>query len=167
MVWTTVAKPFGAGPALLAFLLVGLACPAHSADSGSLGVFAVVPSKNNCKFTGGAITLNFGNIDPASPANATASATSAFTCNGSAPLATFFISAGDGLYSSGPGARRMQHTAFPGEFLAYALSLSPTSATVPKGVAQTLTVTGTIQPFEFQNARAGGYLDTVVITLTP
>lgn len=61
----------------------------------------------------------------------------------------------------------MQHTAFPGEFLAYALSLSPTSATVPKGVAQTLTVTGTIQPFEFQNARAGGYLDTLVITLTP
>ena len=51
--------------------------------------------------------------------------------------------------------------------MAYSLSLTPTSATVPRGVDQTLTVTGTIQPFEFQNVRAGTYQDTVVITLTP
>lgn len=147
--------------------LVGLAGASHAAGSGSLGVSAVVPSKSNCKFNAGALVLDFGTIDPASGANATATATKTFRCNGSAPIATFSISAGDGLYSTGPGVRRMRHSTVPTEFMAYAISLSPTSASVPKGVDQVLTVTGTIQPFEFQNVRAGLYQDTVVITLAP
>ena len=61
----------------------------------------------------------------------------------------------------------MQHTTIATEFLPYSLSLSPTSATVLRLVEQTLTVTGTIQPFQFQNAASGVYRDTVVITLTP
>lgn len=140
---------------------------AQAAGNSSMAVSAVIVSKSNCKFSSGTMALNFGNVDPASTVNATASTSTGFTCNGSAPMATFFISAGDGLYSTGPGARRMQHATVATEFMAYSLSLSPTSATVPKGSAQTLTVTGTIQPFEFQNVRAGTYQDTVVITLTP
>lgn len=147
--------------------LIGLAGQVHAAGSGSLGVSAVVPSKSNCKFNAGALVLDFGTIDPASGSNATATATKTFRCNGSAPIATFSISANDGLYSSGPGARRMRHSSVITEFMAYAVSLSPTSASVPKGVDQTLTVTGTIQPFQFQDVRAGLYQDTVVITLAP
>jgi spore coat protein U-like protein len=153
------------------FLLILLCIGSHQfaqAASGSLAVSAFVPSQSNCKFSNGALTLDFGQIDPSSLVDTTASVTKTFTCNGSAPMATFSISADDGLHSIGVGARRMQHaTAAPSEFMAYGLSLSPASATVPKGVAQTLTVTGTIQPFQFQNARAGAYSDTVIITLTP
>lgn len=160
-------KPsFRARLPLLALFLAGLANFAQ-AGNGSMAVSAVVPSKNNCKFDAGAAILPFGNIDPSSVSNAIATMTRTFSCNGAAPLATFSISAGDGLHATGPGARRMQHTTIPTEFMAYALSLSPASATVSKGSVQTLTVTGTIQPFEFQNVRAGAYQDTVVITLAP
>jgi spore coat protein U-like protein len=154
-------------PLLALMLLAGVSGCAQAADTGSMAVSAVVPSKSNCKFSSGSMTLDFGNVDPASTIDATATASAGFTCNGSAPLATFFISAGDGLYSTGPGARRMRHTTVATEFMAYSLALSPTSATVAKGSAQTLTVTGTIQPFQFQNVFAGAYQDTVVITLTP
>lgn len=140
---------------------------AHASGTGAVGVAAVVPSKNNCKFNGSALTLDFGSIDPASASNATASATLTFVCNGAASLATFFISANDGLYASSVGARRMRHATATLEFLPYSLTLSPTSATVAKGVNQTLTVTGTIQPFQFQNAQGGAYQDTVTLTISP
>lgn len=151
-------------PALLA---AGGSTAACAAGSGTLAVSAVVPSKNSCKFNSNALTLNFGSINPASSANATALATIVFRCTGSSANATFFISAGNGLHASGPGARRMQNTTIATEFLPYALGLSPSSATVPKNTDQTLTVTGTIQPFEFQNVSAGSYRDTVVLTITP
>jgi spore coat protein U-like protein len=148
-------------------LLAGMANLALAAGNAPMTVSAVVPSKSNCKFGAGALTLPFGSIDPASLANAPASASVSFTCNGNAALATFSITAGNGLYSTGPGLRRMRHATILTEYLPYAISLSPVSATVPKGSAQTLTVTGTIQPFEFQNVAAGAYQDTVVITLAP
>lgn len=151
---------------LLAAGLAGAAA-AQAAGSSAMTVSAVVLSKSNCKFSGGAMILDFGTLNPASSANATASASIGFSCNGSAPMATFAISAGNGLHSSGPGARRMRHATVATEFIAYSISLSPTSATVPKGVAQTLTVAGTIAPGAFQNATVGTYSDTVVITLTP
>lgn len=160
-------SPFRKRLALIALLLSAMCACAQAAGNGSVAVSAVVPSKSNCKFSSGTLALAFGTVNPASTVNATAAATTTFTCNGSAPMATFSIGAGDGLHPSGPGARRLQHASFPAEFMAYSLSLSPTSATVPKGAVQTLTVTGTIQPFEFQNVRAGAYQDTVVITLTP
>jgi len=153
--------------ALVGGLVACAATVALGAENRDLGVSAVVPSASNCKFNNGAVALDFGTIDPASGSNATATATKTFKCGGSAANATFSISAGDGLHSSGPGARRMQHTTDATEFMAYSLSLSPTSATVPKNVDQTLTITGTIQPFEFQNVRAGTYQDTVVISITP
>ena len=78
----------------------------RAADNVSVVVSAVVPSKNNCKFSSGTLALPFGNVDPASVVNATASASTIFRCNGSAPLATFSITIGDGLYPT-PGSRRM------------------------------------------------------------
>lgn len=151
------------GAALLAAAVVA----AH-ADSASITVTAVVLSKSNCKFSGGgAMTLAFGTINPSSASNATATATRNFSCNGSAPNATFLISAGDGLYASTPGVRRMRHGTTLTEYMTYGLALSPTSATVPKGSTQTLTVTGTLTPTDFGNVLSGSYSDTVAITLTP
>jgi spore coat protein U-like protein len=113
------------------------------------------------------MTLAFGTIDPGATSNYTATATRNFVCNGSAPNATFLITAGDGLYASTPGVRRMRHGTTLTEYMTYGLSLSPAAATVPKGVTQTLTVTGTLTPTDFGNVLAGGYSDTVAITLNP
>lgn len=148
-------------------LMLAASLTAQAAGSSSLAVSAVLLSKSNCKFAAGAMVLDFGTLNPSSTSNATATATKGFSCEGAAPIATFTISAGNGLHSTGPGARRLQHATLATEFMAYALTLSPTSATVLKGSAQTLTVTGTIVPADFQNSPAGVYSDTVIITLTP
>lgn len=149
--------------ALLAACTPGL----QAADGGVLAVSALVVSKSNCKFNAGAMVLDFGNIDPAGGADVTATATKTFSCGGSAPDATFVISAGNGLYfDTGSLTRRMQHSGGAAH-LPYSLTLSPTTATVPKNAIQTLTVTGKITQAAFQNALLGSYSDTVTITLTP
>jgi spore coat protein U-like protein len=159
-------NPRKAARAVLSLVLAAFGGAAQ-AESATMTVSAVIPSKNVCKFSGGTLALPFGTIDPATGSNINATATMGFTCNGSSPFATFGISAGDGLYSSGPSARRMQHQTLAGTFLPYSLTWTPTAATVPKGSAQVLTVTGTLQPSNFQSALPGNYQDTVVLTLTP
>jgi len=65
------------------------------------------------------------------------------------------------------GARRMQHASLAAEFLPYDLAVSPSTGSIAKNAQQTITITGTVKPTGFQNAAAGGYSDTVAITLTP
>lgn len=151
---------------LLLYLAALLGGSVH-ADNASLSVSAVIPTKNTCKFNASNLTLAFGTIDPTQASNITATATAGFVCNGASPSATFQISAADGMYPAGPGTRRMRHGSLATEYLPYAISMTPTSATVPKGSAQVLTVTGTLQPIHFQNAQPGSFQDTVVLTITP
>lgn len=139
----------------------------QAADNGSMLVSAIVPSKSNCKLSAGSLTLAFGNIDPGSLVDALATGSTGFVCHGSAPIATFAISADDGNFFSGPGIRRLRHTTMPTEFMRYSISLSVESGTVDKGVAQTLTLTGNIRPIEFRDVQAGAYQDIVRITLVP
>jgi len=144
------------------------ACSWSYADTGALSVSAVVLSKSNCRFSSNAaIALDFGSIDPSSGTNATATATSGFSCAGSADLASFSITASDGLHAIGAGARRMRHASALTEYMAYSLSLTPTGGTVPKNDVTTLTITGIITPGAFGSALAGAYSDTVAITLNP
>lgn len=152
---------------VLAALAALLAAASH-ADTGTLTVSAVVLSKSNCNITSGnALTLPFGQIDPSSAADATATVTASIRCNGGANLATFSFSLGDGNHSTGRDARRMQHDLLTTEFLPYSLTATPNSATIAKGATQLITISGTITPAQFQNARVGFYSDTVRITLTP
>lgn len=137
------------------------------ADSGNLSVSAVVLSRSSCRIDGPSnLTLGFGNIDPASATNATATVNTTIRCTGSDNLATYSFAAGDGQNLQA-GNRRMRHGAVATEFLPYSLSISPASATIPKGATQLITITGTITPAQFQNVRGGFYSDTVAITLTP
>lgn len=149
--------------ALLCFLMA--TATATAASGHSLSVSASVISKNKCSFTnGGPTALAFGAIDPSSPGNAIATATTTFKCVGADPVATYAISANNGL--NGAATPRMQHATNPAEFLPYTLDL-PQSASVPKNSTQTLTVTGTITPSGFQNALVGAYSDTIVLTIEP
>ena len=147
-------------------VLLSATLPAQ-AVTGSLGVSAVVVSRSVCKFQTGPQTLGFGTIDPTSAANATASVTVNVRCMGSAAVATYLFRAGDGLYPAGAGLRQMRHATATTEFLPYSLSISPASASVPRLTAQDVTVTGTVAPADFRNALAGGFSDTVVLTLDP
>lgn len=167
------AKPNRHRAVRVALAALGLLSLAHSIDgiaanATSVSVLAVILSKSNCKFssTTGSV-LAFGTIDPSSTVNATATALPTFTCNGSAPTATFFISSDDGLHSVSSGNPRMQHAVTATEFLPYSVTLTPASASVPKGSTQTLTLTGAVTPSSFNSAIAGTYTDTLVLTITP
>lgn len=148
-------------------ILLFLSGEALAAGTNAVSVSATVLSKSICLFNSATSTLNFGSLDPANPVNVTTSTTIIFRCVGSAPLATFFISDDDGLYETGPDANRMGHTVLPAQFLPYSLTLSPTTATVPRLTNQTLTVTGTVLGVDYQAAYPGSYSDTVIITIVP
>lgn len=137
------------------------------ANMAALSVTATVLSKSQCKFNSSAATLNFGTLDPTNPVAATATTTLPIVCHGSAPNATFQITDNDGLYATGPDARRMRNQNVTTAFIPYQLSYAPASGTVPKGSVQTLTITGTIQGTGYQTAVAGTYSDTVVLTIAP
>lgn len=153
---------------LAAVLLVGSGWSAHAGtSSGVLGVTATVLSKNVCKFVTPNVNVPFGTIDPSLSTNATVTVSTTFKCTGSAPTAAYMITVNDGLWSTGVNARRMRHATITTEFMPYALSISPLTGTVAKNVNETLTITGTVLPADYQNRSSGAYSDTVVLTLTP
>lgn len=141
--------------------------PAAAAGTHTLSVGATVLSKNVCRFTNnGPTALSFGAIDPSSLSNANATASTTFRCTGSSPSATYVITSDDGLNETGSNQPRMRHATDATQFLRYSVNL-PQSATVPKNVVQTLSLSATITPVDFQNARAGAYTDTVILTIAP
>jgi spore coat protein U-like protein len=150
-------------------LLAGLAVfsGAAAAASGGVTVTGTVLSKNHCKFSAGSVALAFGSVDPSSASPAAASATITVTCIGSDPLASFSVTRDNGLYSPGAGVIRMRHATMLTQFLPYTLSVSPTSATIPKGGSQAITISGAIAPSDASNAYVGSYADTVVLTVVP
>jgi hypothetical protein len=140
---------------------------AHAAGTYSLAIGATVLSKSNCKFTSAAgSVLAFGTIDPSTTTNKTASTVLTINCGGSAATASYSITANDGLYASGPGQPRLRQTVTTVDFMPYTLSM-PVTGTATKNTATNVTITGTITVANFQNAIAGNYSDTVVLTLSP
>jgi hypothetical protein len=159
-------RPQGPASWILAALTLAATFPAQ-AGTGSLAVSAVVVSQSYCAFLTGPRTLAFGTIQPSSLVAATATTTIQFWCIGGTGSTTYSIQAGNGLHSPGAGLRRVRHASVLTEYMAYTLSLTPASATIPWLASQTITVNGSIAPTDFQNARFGAYSDTVVIDLTP
>jgi len=150
-----------------AALLLGTAQLALAGGNATVAVGATVLSKNNCKFrTAGSPSLAFGNIDPSGSANATASATLTIRCAGASPTVAYALNHDSGQHETGVNLNRMKH-AMLNMYLPYALTLAPSSGTVGKNVDQAITLSATITPANFQNAVAGAYADTVVITLAP
>lgn len=139
----------------------------HAAGNTMVLVSATVLSKSNCKFNAATAALNFGNLDPATPVDKTVTTSITFVCNGSAANATFSITDNDGLYETGLNANRMRNTTVTTEYLPYGLTYNPQTSTVPKGVNQTLTISGTVLGVDYQDAYVGSYSDTVVLTIAP
>lgn len=117
-----------------------------------------------CRFVSPTSTLGFGGLDPSSGTDANASATTTFWCTRGA---SYSITDDDGLYESGT-THRMRHASSSTEFIPYSFSYSPTTGTgTGPGTPITLNITGTVTFANYQNAEAGNYSDTVVLTITP
>lgn len=153
-------------PVAVALFLLAAPGTARS-GTAAVSVGATVLSKSNCKFDSKTATLGFGSLDPGSSVDATVSVPIGFVCRGSASLATFAIAGNGGLYETGLGNSRMRHATVLTEFLPYSLVLNPSSGTVPKNAPQTLTISGTVRGIDYQNANAGNYSDTVIISINP
>ena len=137
------------------------------ADTGTLNISAAVLSRSACLFTTGPQTLDFGTINPASSGPVSAQAQVTFLCFGFVGNTTYSIQAGNGLNAAGAGLRRMRHSTVPTSLMPYALTITPGSGTIARLAVQTVTINGTLQAVDFQNARAGSYADTVVLQLDP
>lgn len=148
-----------------ALLLACMGAQGQSAG-GTVSITMTVLSKSNCRFTTApATSLPFGNIDPSSLAAASVSIAAEFKCGGSASEATFVVSASNGLYHNG-ATRRMRH-ANTTHYLPYAISLTPTTGTVPKNTLVPLTITGSVAVTDFRDAIDGAYSDSITVSITP
>jgi spore coat protein U-like protein len=152
-----------AGAFLLVLLFPGVS---PASDTARVSVSATVLSKSVCRFNSRTVALNFSTIDPGGTGDVTVSSPIGFRCGGSAPNATFAVISDGGMHGSG-GFPRMQNGANTAEYLPYFLALNPATGTVPRNTNQTLTITGTIRRSDFQDAYAGTYTDTVMLTILP
>jgi len=152
---------------LVVLAALAAAGPCFGASSMTLSVGATILSTSNCKFTNpGPTALPFGSVDPSSTANVTRDALIGLRCAGSAGTAVYSVTSDDGLYETAPGANRMRHATNTSLYMRYSLN-TPISGSVPKNSDETLSVTGTIAAIDFQDAGAGDYADTVVLTIAP
>ena len=155
---------------IIAFAMVMcFAQEAMAADTSAINVSAVILSKNKCKFNIAAATIDFGALNPAATVTVIINASLDIVCNGASANATFSITDDDGLHETGINANRLQHTVTTTEYMNYTLTYTPTSATIPKGVFQTITATGTLNASEYAVTAAipGTYSDTVTLTIVP
>lgn len=163
-----VFKQFFIAAVTLSALLSFFPQKAWTASSTVIDVQAVVLSTSNCRFRPPrSATVDFGTLNPLTGGDVTIITSLTIRCGGSAPLATFSITDDDGLNETGPDANRMQHSVVLTEFMPYTLTLSPTSATIPKNTDQIITITADLLIADYQNAIAGLFIDTVTVNILP
>jgi hypothetical protein len=152
-----------------AIVAAGLVVSSSAFAGGTTNMAVTAQITGVCKIIAPVSALSFGAIDPSGVANVTTTATFTTKCsNGTVETAST-----DNSGNNAVGAqKRMQTTAPAGNFLAYGVAYAG-DTTTGQGfgaaiVANTVTITGTITPAQFQNAVANAtYTDTVVITVAP
>jgi spore coat protein U-like protein len=153
-------KLLGLAMVLGLVLLTGVA---FAADTNTVTVTANVVG--TCRFNSATSTLAFGSLDPGVGGDVNASASTTFWCTKNASYA---ITDDDGLYETGPNANRMQHATTLTEYIPYTFSYNPTSGTGDGRTSPiTLNISGTVTFANYENAAAGDYADTVVLSITP
>ena len=144
-------------------LVLVLGRVAMAADSNTVTVTANVVG--TCKFNSATSTLAFGGLDPSTGLDVNASTSTTFWCTKNA---TYSVADDDGLYETGANANRMRHATTLTEYVPYTFSYNPTTGSGQGRTADiTLDISGTVTFANYQNAAAGDYGDTVVISITP
>jgi spore coat protein U-like protein len=153
-------KLLGLAMVLGLVLLTGVA---FAADTNTVTVTANVVG--TCRFNSATSTLAFGSLDPGVGGDVNASTSTTFWCTRNA---SYSISDDDGLHETGVDANRMQHVSSPTEYIPYTFTYNPTSGTGNGRTSPiTLNISGTVTFANYQNAAAGDYADTVVLSITP
>lgn len=135
---------------------------AFAEDTNTVTVTANVVG--TCKFLSTTSTLAFGPLDPSSGADVNANTSVQFWCTKNA---SYTITDDDGLYELLNGTQSMKHSSL-NEYIPYSFSYSPTSGTGSGRTAPiTLNISGTVTFANYQNAAAGEYSDTVILTINP
>jgi len=143
--------------------LVLLAGVAFAADTHTVTVTANVVG--TCRFNSATSTLAFGSLDPGVGGDVNASTSTTFWCTKNA---SYSITDNDGLYDTGPNANRMRHATTLTEYIPYTFSYNPATGTGNGRTSPiTLNINGTVTFVNYQNAEAGDYADTVVLSITP
>jgi spore coat protein U-like protein len=122
-------------------ILVGLPLSGHAA----------------CVFFGGGGAINFGSLDPSLATVRTAFADVRVLCLPVTPITWSFA----GSYGVPPNLR-MKHVS-QNDYIAYSVGPAQTVG----GLIQTWRITATILPAAYQNAFAGSYSDTLIVTINP
>lgn len=131
-----------------------MAMPAFAADS-------------TCAFRGGGASLGFGTLDPSVASTVTVPVTlgtlDVGDCN--PKTQTLTITADNGQ-NFGGGSRRMSNGS--GGFIAYSLSGLPLTMNRPGNNTYAIfTFSGTVLSAAYENATAGSYSDSIIISVTP
>src|SRR3989304_5529941 len=149
------------GMVMVLGLVLGLGRAAMAADSNTVTVTANVVG--TCKFNSATSTLAFGGLDPSSGSDVNASTSTTFWCTKNA---TYSVTDDDGLYETGANANRMRHATTLTEYVPYSFSYNPTTGSgLGRTSRITLTIDGTVTFANYQNAAAGDYADTVVVSI--
>jgi len=146
---------------LMALAVLAVGGAAWALDTNTLTVTASVTG--TCVFQSETSALNFGALDPSTPADANGSTTTQFWCTRG--VTTDAIVANDGSNYSGT-SRQMLGPA--GDLIPYSLTLTPDGSSNQGPVSpRTLTIAGTVLAADYTGKSAGNYTDTVTLTLTP
>jgi len=140
-------------------LVLVLGRVAMAGDTATVTVSANVVG--TCKFlTGGAMA--FGDLDPSSGADKNATVTQpTFWCTKNA---TYTINDDLGVNESGTQRRVVNGSS---EYINYSMSYTGSGTGGGRTDTKTLDIAGTITFAAYQNASAGGYNDTVTLTIAP
>lgn len=126
---------------------------ALAADNADINVSATV--LGTCLFDAGSFDLAFGDIDPASAVDATASVDVQFTCSNGTDWTLDDVS----------GNRNMTGVA-NGDSLAYSIAAYGNTGT-GTGSTQTVTLDGTVAVAAFQAVSSDVYTETITININP
>lgn len=148
--------------------LLALAAASAGAVTQNLSVQASVQSV--CTFTTAARTLDFGSLDPSAAAaqnNIALDGAISYKCtNGVTPSS---LSVGNGSNWSGT-TRQMKNT-LSNDYIPYTLNITMPGTTTGQGFSagkeRTISITGNLTAAAYEDAVAGSYGDTVVITVAP
>lgn len=142
-------------------LVLVLGGVAMAADTATVGVSANV--LGTCKFINKTGSMAFGDLDPSSGADKTASVTQpTFWCTKGT---NYTISDDLGLYEVGT-QRKVKHASLA-DVIPYSMTYTTTGTGNGRTGTLTTDIAGTIAFADYQNASAGSYADTVTLSINP
>jgi len=148
--------------AVIAVAVVAMAGAAMAADTAAVAVTANVVG--TCQFDSDG-SVAFGSLDPSlAPGTVTGTVGKPrFWCTKNA---NYTITDDVGLHESG-AIFRMQSAAVPTDFLPYTFAYTTTGTGAGKSAPVDLTITAQVDLNDTINIAAGGYTDTVTLSINP